>query len=115
MIRRLLMAPGLALVMLAAAPSGVEASCAGPASLPDQIEAAALVFVGTVVYTSDDSRIAYVRVESIWKGPRLAQNVKVFGSPVAGANTATSVDRRYQAGTRYLFVLSSAVEPLQDN
>jgi len=102
MIRRLLMAPGLALVMLAAAPSGVEASCAGPASLPDQIQAAALVFVGTVVYTSDDSRIAYVRVESIWKGPRLAQNVKVFGSPVAGANTATSVDRRYQAGTRYL-------------
>jgi hypothetical protein len=114
MIRRLLLAPLLALVFTGAAPSGVSASCAGPISLPEQIQAAALVFVGTVQATSDGDRVAQVMVESIWKGPLIPQYVNVHGSPVSGLS-ASSVDRQYQAGTRYLFVLYSADQPLQDN
>jgi hypothetical protein len=115
MVRRILIAPVVALVLVAVAPSAAAASCAAPASLPEQIKAAALVFVGTVLSTSDQDRIAYVMVESIWKGPTLAENLKVFGSPLPDPNTATSVDRTYRAGTRYLFVLNSADQPYQDN
>jgi len=115
MVRRLLLAPLIGLAVASGASTAAEASCAGPTSLSDQIQRAALVFVGTVVSTSDEGRIAYVRVESIWKGPQLAENVKVFGSPASGANSATSDDRHYQDGTRYLFVLHSASEPLQDD
>jgi len=114
MLRRLLIAPVLALVFIGVAPSGVSASCAGPLSLPEQIQSAALVFVGTAQDTSDGDRVAWVRVESIWKGPEIAQYVSVHGSPVSGPS-ASSVDRRYQSGTRYLFVLYSADQPLQDN
>jgi hypothetical protein len=114
MVRRLLSAPVLALVLAGAAPTNEAASCAGPVSLPAQIQAAAVVFVGTVVSTSNDNRFAYVRVESIWKGPEIAEFVRVTGSPVSGA-AATSVDRHYQAGTRYLFVLYSTDQPFQDN
>ncbi len=114
MVRRLLVIPVLALALAGATPAGVSASCVGPLSLPEQIQSAALVFVGTVLSTSDDNRIAYVRVESIWKGPEVAEFVRVSGSPVSGA-AATSVDRHYRAGTRYLFVLYSIDQPLQDN
>ena len=100
---------------MASGASAAQASCAVPPSVPTQIRAAALVFVGSVVSTSDDNRIANVKVESVWKDPRLAGYVTVFGSSVSGANTATSEDRHYQAGTRYLFVLYSANEPYQDD
>jgi hypothetical protein len=92
----------------------VSASCVGPLWLPEQIHAAALVFVGTAQAASDGDRVAWVKVESIWKGPDIAQYVSVHGSPVSGPS-ASSVDRRYQSGTRYLFVLYSANQPLQDN
>jgi hypothetical protein len=92
-----------------------QASCAMPPSLQEQITAAPLVFVGTVVSTSDDDRVAHVRVESIWKGPTLSAYVDVHGSPVSGFNVHSSVDRMYRAGERDLFVLFSASEPYQDN
>jgi hypothetical protein len=74
-----------------------------------------LVFVGTVTFTSDNDRVARVKVESIWRGPELPAYVDVHGSPVSGLSAASSVDRKYSAGTRYLFVLFSANQPLQDN
>lgn len=114
MIPRLLFAPVLALVLAGVAPTSVAASCVAPPSVPDQIKTAALVFVGTVLYTYDGDRVAHVKVESIWKGPQLPKYVNVHGSPASGA-AATSVDRHYKAGTRYLFVLYSAEQPLQDN
>jgi hypothetical protein len=114
MVRRLLLAPLLALAFTGAAPTGVSASCVGPVSLPDQLQAAGLVFVGTAQATSDGDRVAWVRVESIWKGPDIVQYVSVHGSPVSGPSVS-SVDRRYQSGTRYLFVLYSADQPLQNN
>jgi hypothetical protein len=92
-----------------------QASCAGPPSVQEQMATARLVFVGTVVFTSDNDRVARVRVESIWKGPNLPAYVDVHGSPVSGSSTASSVDRTYRAGERDLFVLFSDREPFQDN
>ncbi len=103
------------MVLTAGNPMPAAASCIGPTPLDDQIKNAAIVFVGTVAWTSDGDRIGHVQVESIWKGPRLAAYVDVHGSPVSGPFTATDVDRQYQTGVRYLFILYSASMPLQDN
>ena len=95
--------------------TSARASCAGPPSVKDQVATARLVFVGTVAFTSDNDRVARVRVESIWKGPDLPAYVYVHGSPVSGPFTATSVDRTYRLGERDLFVLFSDRQPFQDN
>jgi hypothetical protein len=105
----------LAVGAFVAGSAGVEASCAGPPSLPDQLATAQLVFVGTVAFTSDNDRIARVRVESVWKGPNLAAYVDVHGSPASTPFSFTSVDRTYRAGERDLFVLFSDRSPFQDN
>ena len=94
---------------------GAQASCAQMPSLQDAVATAPLVFVGTVVSTSDGDRVARVSVESIWKGPDLPAYVDVHGSPAAGGGTATSVDRRFRVGERDLFVLFSDRPPYQDN
>src|SRR3984893_18975944 len=95
------------------------ASCAGGGpgspSLGDQLAAAPVVFVGTVVYTSDQDRVARVKVESVWRGPTMPAYVDVHGSPVSGPFTASSIDRHYQSGTRYLFVPVNANPPFDDN
>jgi hypothetical protein len=105
----------LALGAITAGAAGAQASCAAPPSVRDQAASSPLVFVGTVTFTSDNDRVARVKVESIWRGPELPAYVDVHGSPVSGLSTASSVDRKYSAGTRYLFVLFSADRPLQDN
>jgi hypothetical protein len=115
MAQRLVLAAVIALWIAISGAGSAHASCALPPSLPDEIKSSPLVFVGTVLYTSDGDRVARVRVESIWKGPDLAAYVDVHGSPLAGSGQATSVDRTYQGGTRYLFVLYSAEQPLSDN
>jgi len=94
---------------------GAQASCAQMPSLQDAVATAPLVFVGTVVSTSDGDRVARVSVESIWKGPDLPAYVDVHGSPASGGVTATSVDRRFRVGERDLFVLVSDRPPYQDN
>jgi hypothetical protein len=45
--------------------TGAEASCMMPRPLPEVVATAPLVFVGTVVSTSDGDRVAPVKVESI--------------------------------------------------
>lgn len=95
--------------------AGAQASCVMPRPLPEAVASAPLVFVGTVVSTSDGDRVAHVKVESIWKGPNLPAYVDVHGSPASGFGTATSVDRKYREGERNLFVLFSDQQPYQDN
>jgi hypothetical protein len=90
------------------------ASCAIPSPLPDRLQAARVVFVGTVVGLSDSGRRAQVRVETIWKGPDLPRVVDVVGSP-AGLGGASSIDRTFQADQRYLFVLADERPPFSDN
>jgi hypothetical protein len=90
------------------------ASCLAPAPLPDRLQGARVVFVGTVVSASDRARRAQVRVETIWKGPDLPRELEVLGSPL-GSGGASSIDRTFQADQRYLFVLADERPPFTDN
>jgi hypothetical protein len=98
-----------------ATPRPVQASCIAPAPLASRLDGASVVFVGTVISTSDRGRLATVRVEAVWKGPDLPPDVQMIGSLAPGPNSVTSVDRSYQAGRRYLFVPTNDRPPFQDN
>ncbi len=98
------LAPSVALVVLFLRPVAAEASCAaGGASLQQTIGSAPTVFVGTVTDLSNGGRMATVRVDDIWRGSTIPSSVAVVGSPDLHA-AATSVDRTYVTGARYLFV-----------
>ena len=75
--------------------------------LTDAIGSSDLVLVGTVSSARSNNRIATVAVEDLWKGESGAV-IEVAGGPDA-ANSATSVDRTYTVGTRYLFFIFEPV------
>lgn len=97
---------------------GAQASCGAagpPPSLGDQLDAAHVLFVGTVIYTSNGDRTARVKVESIWKGPTLPAYVDVHGeAPGCGPNCGSSADHTYRSGLRYLFAPLNDNPPFQD-
>lgn len=98
------------------APTAAMASCAVPPPKSEQIEQADVVFVGTVEAIANDAYWATVRVEEIWKGPDLVPVVQVRGSDAEGPDQArTSVDRRFEDDTRYLFVLRGDGPPFRDD
>ncbi len=88
-------------------------------TLAERVEDARVVFVGTVSSIANEEREATVAVESIWIGPRLPETVVVSGAPdgatAAGAQVASSVDRTFERGTRYLFVPNDAAPPFKDD
>lgn len=84
-----------------------------PPRVDDAVKDADIVFVGTVTSVANAGRWAMVTVEEVWKGPDLAPIVEVRGGPEG--NTATSVDRSFTAGTRYLFLPFIAEGVLQDS
>src|SRR6202165_2302326 len=97
---------------------GAQASCGvagSPPSLGDQLGAAHVLFIGSVVYTSNGDRTARVKVESIWKGPTLPAYVDVHGeAPGCGAGCGSSMDHSYSSGQRYLFAPLNDNPPFQD-
>jgi hypothetical protein len=99
------------LLLVAAAP--VIASCAMPVPIEQAIREADSVFVGTVTGLSNSDRWAIVAVQEVWAGPELGPVVEVRGGPEG--NTATSVDRSYTRGTRYLFLTYVSDGSLSDN
>ncbi|HEY8644061.1 MAG TPA: hypothetical protein VIO84_15010 [Candidatus Dormibacteraeota bacterium] len=101
--------------VLALLPVPAAASCATLPGAGNPFATAPVVFVGTVLSTSDNDRRARVKVESVWRGPDLLTYVQVNGSPVSGPFTASDVDRHYQAGTRYIFVPANSAPPFDDN
>jgi len=113
--RLLAIAVGLAAILPALLPLEAGASCAVlPGQTSGSFAMAPVVFVGTVVSTANNGREATVKIESIWRGPDLLTYVRVIGTPEPAAQ-ATSVDRTYQAGQRYLFVPQNSKAPFQDN
>lgn len=81
------------------------ALCLPPEPLSTRLAEAPLVFVGTVLSTTNNDRVARVRVEEVWRGPKLSNEVEVRGTPfTVDENAATSVDRSFRTGVRYLFV-----------
>ena len=109
----------VALISVALASStAVHASCGVSGPLPsvaDEINAAKVVFVGSVIYTTDNSRTARVKVESIWKGPTLPAYVDVHGeAPGSGPFSGSEGDHQFQAGQQYLFVPLNDRPPFED-
>ena len=82
------------------------ASCAPPMSTAQAIANADVVVVGTVSSTRSRDRVATVSVEEVWKGS-VGNSFEVFGGPDRD-DAATSVDRTYRVGVRYLLL---AFEP----
>jgi hypothetical protein len=104
----------LALATLVRAPTVVLASCAAIPQLATAISDAPAVFAGTVTSVDHGGRVATVHVQDVWKG-RVAADVQVVGTPDLGA-AATSVDRIYTAGQKYLFIpFAGSGDSFQDN
>jgi hypothetical protein len=82
-------------------PTAVLADCMMPAPIQEAAQTAEIVFVGTVAETSNHNSWASVQVEEVWRGPDLEAAVIVKGGPAG--NMATSVDRFFEAGVKYLF------------
>lgn len=85
-----------------------------PGQAPGSLTGAGVVFVGTVLSTANGDREAVVKVERIWRGPDMVTYVRVKGTP-GTADRATSVDRTYQTGQRYLFAPENSSPPFEDN
>lgn len=103
--------------LLAAAllvPAPASASCAVLPGSEEQWKTADSVFVGTVIGVENNARWAKVSVEEIWIGPDQAAEVIVRGGS-EDAGTASSVDRQYEVGIRYLFAVMVVDGTLQDN
>jgi hypothetical protein len=100
-IRALVALSLLAVTGLLASPGVALADCMPPPPLEVAVETAEIVFIGTVTETAQGNRWANVQVEEIWRGPDLAATVLVKGGPAG--NMATSVDRSFEAGVKYLF------------
>lgn len=90
----------LALALILGGASAAGASCLGPTSVDTSLREADLAFVGTAVAVTNNGRWATFSVEEVWKGDPGGQRIEVRGGP--GGQVATSVDRTYVAGTRYL-------------
>ena len=82
-------------------PTAVLADCMMPPPVEEAAKTAEIVFVGTVVETSNHNSWASVVVEETWRGPDLPAAVVVKGGPAG--NMATSVDRFFEVDVKYLF------------
>lgn len=95
------------------APPTASASCIPPVPGESPLDSADAVFVGTVTGIANNARWATVHVEEVWAGPDQPVEVVVRGGP--DGNTATSVDRTYIVGARYVFGVTIVNGELQDN
>jgi hypothetical protein len=114
MISRTAFAATVLAVALHLAAGPARASCMEPPPLEQDLARADVVFVGTVYELADNGRTARVEVHEVWSGPDLPERVEVHGGP-GEPDLATSVDRHFQADTRYLFAASVRDGRLQDD
>jgi hypothetical protein len=105
--------PILAASLLLAAPGVALADCMMPPPIEQAIQQAEMVFVGTVSATSNRNTWAEVAVEEVWKGPDQQATVVVRGGPAG--NAATSVDRTFEVGVKYVFFPYLDAAALTDN
>jgi hypothetical protein len=99
--------------LLVASAAPALADCMMPPPVEQAVQRAEIAFVGTVMSVANGGRWATVAVDEIWVGPDLPSIISVRGGPEG--NSATSVDRSFTAGTRYLFMPFIAEGTLQDN
>ena len=112
--RLILILVALVVATLIRMPAAALASCAVTPQLATALSGAPAVFVGTVTSVDHAGRVADVHVDDVWKG-RVAAVVQVVGTPDLNAG-ATSVDRYYTVGQKYLFIPFAGVgDRFQDN
>ncbi len=111
-MRRNLILSALSSAWLLSSIGAAHASCVVPPPIEQAIEEAQVVFVGTVVDLGADERQAIVEVESVWKGEGVATVVAVDGG--FDPNGATSVDRHFEPGVRYIFFPTTEEVPFLD-
>ena len=90
-------------VLLAASPAS--ASCAAAPTVEQGLSTSDLVFVGTVKTLTNRGRWPTFQLEQLWKGTPGTNRIEVHAGPAdpPGPNeVATSVDRTYELGVRYL-------------
>jgi hypothetical protein len=113
-LRMLLILVVLVLASLARMPTAALASCAVAPQLATALSDAPAVFVGIVTSVDYAGRVATVHVDDVWKG-RVAAVVQVVGTPDLNAG-ATTVDRYYTVGQKYLFTpFAGGDDRFQDN
>src|SRR5699024_10709686 len=79
--------------------------CAGPPTVEGELARADLAFVGTVTELTNAGRWATFTVDDLWKGDLDSPAVDVHAGPAdpgGGVISASSVDRTYELGVRYL-------------
>lgn len=114
LVRGWIGAAAVGLVVLSS-PVHAGASCAAlGTSLAEAVGESPVVFVATVVSTSNGDREAVMNIVSVWRGSDLPAQVRVIGTPETGA-AATSVDRKYAVGHTYLVLPVNQSSPFQDN
>jgi hypothetical protein len=97
------------------------ASCAAGRPFAQAITTADTVFLGMVVATTNGGRVARVRVDQVWRGLAIPAVVVVNGryagpgAPPDQPGWASSEDRHYLLGQRYLFLPLNDVSPFQDS
>ena len=90
------------MVVAVALASPADACCAGdPSDSPG-------AFVGTVIDTTFNGRVATVRTGE-------DEEVEVWGTPATEAGSFSTVDRRYRIGATYEFHPTNGEDPYQDN
>jgi hypothetical protein len=103
-VRRARVALALALLALPAtlaSPAITLADCMMPPPIAEAVKSADMVFLGTVTSTANRNSWATVEIEEVWVGPDMPAEVLIKGGPAG--NAATSVDRSFEAGMKYLF------------
>ena len=91
-------------VLVVAGPA--TASCVMPPPTGRAVDEADVVFIGTVTSTTNADRWATVAVEEIWKGEDIDPVVEIKAGPADPPGpimAASSVDRTFKEGVRYLF------------
>lgn len=93
-------------VLSMGSPAG--ASCFRVPDVEADLASTDLVFVGSVTHLANENRWATFRVEEVWKGDPGGDRVEVRAGPGGrpGAPAASSNDRTYVAGQRYLVFAS---------
>jgi hypothetical protein len=105
-VRRIAAVFGLVVgISLLVVPRGAVASCAADPTMRRAITDARLLFVGTVVDTTNSDRWALVDVEEVWKGTDVPPRVSIKAGPRNAwpFMSMSSTDRHFREDTRYLF------------
>lgn len=99
-MKRVAIASSVLVSLLSPVPAA--ASCGTVPPVRKAITTSEVVIVGTVIDLENLDRWATVRVDEVWEGEEVPEEIEVRAGP-KGERTMTTVDRTYVLGRQYLF------------